>query len=161
MDKYYLIYNSPIGKLTLIENEEKLISGIYLNKKPDKDLINSETSLLKKLKKQLEEYFDGKREEFTIPYTQELTPFQKEVYEILEDVTYGYTISYGDIAYLLKRDGVARAVGKALSANKILILVPCHRVVGKNGLGGFSGGVKAKKKLLKIEGSEIVGALWC
>lgn len=159
MDKYYIKMNSPIGLLTLIENSEKVISGIQLNKEFDGTLINLETPLLKKLNKELNEYFAGKRRDFDIPFKQKATPFQKDVYDILKEVSYGYTVTYGDIAFLLNKEKGARAVGNALGKNDILILVPCHRVLGKNSLGGFTGGIEVKKKLLKIEGSAISGSL--
>lgn len=159
MDKYYIKLNSPIGKLTLVESSEKVISGIYLNKDLDKSLINLETPLLAKLKKQLTEYFEGTRKDFDIPFKQKSTLFQKDVYDILKEVSYGYTVTYGDIAYLLDKEKGARAVGNALGKNNILILVPCHRVLGKNSLGGFTGGLEVKKKLLKLEGSVVNGLL--
>lgn len=153
MDKYYITYNSPIGKLMLVENRNTQISGIYLKKETSENLENLKTPLLKELEKQLNEYFEGRRKTFEIPFKQRLTPFQKEVYDVLKDVNYGYTVTYGDIAYLLNKDKGARAVGNALGRNNILILVPCHRVLGKNSLGGFTGGISIKRKLLEIEGS--------
>lgn len=152
MDKYYQIIDTKIGKLTLIENNENTITGVYLNDAPAKGLINKETNLLKKLKQQLLEYFEGKRKEFDIRTKQPLTPFQKEVYDILKEVDYGYTLTYGDIAFLLNNVKAARAVGNALGKNKLLILVPCHRVIGKDSLGGFAAGIKAKRTLLNLEG---------
>src|SRR5690554_5810426 len=98
VDKYYIKLNSPIGLLTLIENEDAFVSGIHLNFSSYKTLINLETPLLKLLKSQLKEYFSGIRKEFEIPFKQQLTPFQKEVYDVLKDVDYGYTVEYGDIA---------------------------------------------------------------
>lgn len=154
MSKYYIIIKTPIGELTLSQNED-FITGVLLDEKPSNDLINEETPLLKTLKEQLLEYFAGTRKEFTVPFAQKLTPFQKEVYEVLALVPYGYTLSYGDVAYLLGKDKGARAVGNALSKNNILILVPCHRVLGKDSLGGFTSSIEAKKKLLKVEGSAI------
>lgn len=155
MDKYYQIINTEIGNLTLIEDDNNTITGVYLNMLEVKGLIEEETPLLKKLKKQLREYFAGQRKVFDIPTKQPLTPFQAEVYDLLEDVGFGYTVSYGDIAFLLNNEKAARAVGNALGRNNLLILVPCHRVLGKNSLGGFTSDIKAKEKLLKLEGSLI------
>ncbi len=152
MDKYFIKLDSIIGPLTLIENNDGIISGIYLEEVDVSNLVNLETPMLKKLKDELNEYFAGKRKEFTVPFIQPLTPFQEEVYNVLKDVTYGYSLTYGDIAYLLNKEGGARAVGNALGRNNILILMPCHRVLGKNSLGGFSSGLEAKRKLLKLEG---------
>lgn len=153
MDKYYITFDSPIGKLLLVESDNKVISKVLLEEKPNETLINLKTPLLKKLKEELFEYFEGNRKEFSVPFAQELTPFQKEVYDVLAQVSYGYTLTYGDIAYLLGKEKGARAVGNALGKNNILILVPCHRVLAKGSIGGFTGGVKTKEKLLKIEGS--------
>lgn len=152
MDKYFITVDSTIGKLILIENDKGFISGIKLNEEEPVYLTNNETPLLKKLKQELIEYFKGERKTFTVPFTQPLTPFQKEVYDILKDVPYGYTLTYGDIAFLLNKEGAARAVGNALGKNEILILMPCHRVLGKGSLGGFSSGLETKKRLLEIEG---------
>lgn len=152
MDKYFIKLDTIIGTLTLIENNEGIISGIYLEEVDTANLINNETPMLKKLKDELNEYFSGTRKEFTVPFTQPLTPFQEEVYNVLKDIPYGYSLTYGDIAYLLNKDGGARAVGNALGRNNILILMPCHRVLGKGSLGGFSSGLEPKRKLLKLEG---------
>lgn len=152
MDKYYIKLSSEIGTLTLIENSDGIISGIYLEDVDTNNLTNKETPMLKKLKDELNEYFKGNRKEFTVPFTQPLTPFQEEVYNVLKDVGFGYSLTYGDVAYLLGKDGGARAVGNALGRNNILILMPCHRVLGQGHLGGFSSGLDAKRKLLKLEG---------
>lgn len=152
MKKHYIIIDSPIGKLTLIETDQ-IITGVLLNELPDENIVQKETPLLLKLKEELFEYFKGERKEFTVSFTQKMTPFQKGVYEVLKDVPYGYTVTYGDIAYLLNNEKSSRAVGNALGKNNVMILMPCHRVLGKNSLGGFSSGLEAKKFLLKLEGS--------
>lgn len=152
MNKYFQIMKTEIGNLTLIENHLNTITGVYLNNFSIKGLINAETPLLKQLKEQLRQYFQGERKKFDIPTSQPLTPFQAEVYDLLKEVDYGYTLTYGDVAFLLRNEKAARAVGNALGKNNLLILVPCHRVVGKDSLGGFTGGLGAKEKLLKLEG---------
>lgn len=151
MDKYYILTTTPIGELLLIENDQKHISGIYIMPHDTRGLINKETALLSELKTQMDEYFKGKRKTFNIPFDQSSTPFETSVYDVLMNVPYGYTVTYGDVAYLIENEQAYRAVGSALNKNKLMILVPCHRVVSKDRLGGFSYGSEIKKILLDLE----------
>lgn len=110
--------------------------------------------LLDRLELQLEEYARGKRREFDLPLRLVGTPFQTQVWEQLRQIPYGETRSYGQIAAALGRPKASRAVGAACGKNPILLLVPCHRVVGRDGsLTGFSaeGGISMKKALLRLE----------
>lgn len=110
--------------------------------------------LLDQLQSQLNEYFQSKRTEFDLPLAPEGTEFQKAVWEALRSIPYGETRTYGDIAAAIGRPSASRAVGAACGQNPILILTPCHRVVGKDGsLTGFSaeGGVQTKQSLLDLE----------
>jgi methylated-DNA-[protein]-cysteine S-methyltransferase len=101
---------------------------------------------------QLSEYFEGKRTSFDIPLDVDGTPFQKAVWSELLRIPYGETRSYGDIAKAIGRPGAARAVGMANHDNPIAVVIPCHRVVGKNGsLTGYAGGLHLKAQLLSIE----------
>ena len=79
------------------------------------------------------------------------TEFQKHVWKILTEIPYGKSLSYSDIAKKINKNGAARAVGQAVGKNPIIIIIPCHRVLAKHGLGGFSAGLDVKKKLLDIE----------
>lgn len=106
---------------------------------------------------ELEEYFAGIRRTFTMPLAAKGTPFQKRVWEVLLTIPYGKTYSYVDVAAKLNTH--PRAIGGAVGANPIPIVIPCHRVMGKSGkLTGFSGGqgIKTKAQLLKIEGIYLV-----
>lgn len=104
------------------------------------------------LEKELNEYFEGKRTEFTVPLQLVGTPFQQEVWKILLKVPYGETISYKEQAQLLKKPKAFRAVGSANGKNLISIIVPCHRIITSSGkLGGYAGGLKNKEALLELE----------
>jgi methylated-DNA-[protein]-cysteine S-methyltransferase len=108
--------------------------------------------VLDKVAAELEEYFSGRRTEFTTPIDLRGTPFQRAVWEELLRVPYGELRSYGEVAKILGRPRAARAVGTAVGANPIPVLVPCHRIIeGSGGLGGFGGGLQAKRELLALE----------
>ena len=101
---------------------------------------------------QLSEYFSGVRAEFDIPLAPKGTPFQMLVWQELRRIPYGQTRTYGEIATAIGKPGAARAVGMACNRNPIWLLIPCHRVVGKNGsLTGYAGGLDMKQQLLKLE----------
>ena len=103
---------------------------------------------------ELELYFDGRLSEFKTPIDlSEGTPFQNSVWMKLLDIPYGETATYGEIAENVGRPGAARAVGNAVGANPIPIVIPCHRVLASNGLGGYSCGIDIKKDLLRVEGT--------
>ena len=105
---------------------------------------------------ELQRYFSGEPVAFTVPLDLQGTAFQKRVWQILRTIPYGETMSYGQIASELGSPYAARAVGQAVGRNPCLILVPCHRVVGKAGnLTGFSAGVSLKKRLLELERIDI------
>ena len=108
---------------------------------------------------QLGQYFDRKRERFHLPLDfSGATKFQKRIYERLTEIPYGRIVSYGDIADEMGDPGAARAVGQAVGANPLPIVVPCHRVVRSDGrLGGYSGGLRSKVALLAIERVDVDG----
>lgn len=102
---------------------------------------------------ELIEYFQGKRKSFTEPIDFDGTPFQLDVWNALCEIPYGQTQSYSDIAKQIQRPASVRAVGAAIGANPVIITVPCHRVIGKNGsLTGYRGGLSMKTQLLNLEG---------
>ncbi len=107
---------------------------------------------------QLEEYFSGQRESFELRLAPQGTTFQRAVWRLLCGIPFGATTSYGEIASQLGRPTASRAVGAANGRNPIPIVVPCHRVIGRNGnLTGYAGGLATKEFLLELEGTEIVG----
>ncbi len=109
--------------------------------------------VLERTVRQLKEYFRGERKTFDVPIQTKGTPFQENVWKALREIPYGETCSYGDIAKKIGCPKGARAVGAACGRNPVLIVTPCHRVVGGNGaLTGFTGGLHVKEKLLELEG---------
>ena len=115
-------------------------------------LEDGENRHIKKLIKQLKEYFNGKRKEFTIPLVTPGTEFQQAVWKELQNIQFGSTRSYQEQAIALNRPDSVRAVANANGMNRISIIIPCHRVIGSNGhLTGYGGGLKRKKWLLDHE----------
>lgn len=149
---FHYIYDSPIGKLTIIENCNFITSIVFGKKNIPKDSTFLETKLIKKCFLELEEYFNGIRKEFTIPTFLVGTPFQKKVWLALKNIPYGETRSYKDIAILIGSPKASRAIGNANNKNPIPIIYPCHRVIGKNGkLVGYAAGLDKKIFLLNLE----------
>lgn len=102
--------------------------------------------------RQLEAYFSGSLKRFSLPLAPRGTPFQQDIWAALREVPYGTTVSYGELARRAGRPRSARAVGAAMAANPLPILIPCHRVIGSDGsLTGFGGGLEAKRLLLALE----------
>lgn len=152
----YEIYGTEIGKLAIVENN-KAITNIYFENSIEENiellsLEKVETELSKKCIGEIREYLDGKLKKFSVPIAPVLTPFQKRVLEEVSKIEYGRTASYIEIAEKAGNKNGARAVGNANNRNPIPIIIPCHRVIGKNGtLTGYGGGLDIKRKLLKIE----------
>ncbi|AZA93446.1 Regulatory protein of adaptative response [Chryseobacterium nakagawai] len=116
------------------------------------NIVQGENPHFITLEKELSEYFGGKRTEFTVPLSPVGTAFQKQVWEILQQIPYGVTRSYQEQADILGNPKAVRAVANANGLNKISILIPCHRVIGSNGqLTGYGGGIWRKQKLLELE----------
>lgn len=102
--------------------------------------------------KELDEYFNKKRKVFNVPIKLNGTLFQMKVFEVLKSIPYGHTLSYKDVAILIGNPKASRAVGNVCNKNPIMIVVPCHRVIGKNGkLVGFAYGTDLKEELLELE----------
>ena len=149
MEKYY--YKSPIGILEIICEKDYLVS---LKLVAQIGQSGKETPFVRRIMTQLEEYFSGKRESFDIKINPTGTDFQKKVWAGLLKIPYGETKSYSDIAAAVGNKNAQRAVGSACNKNPIMIIIPCHRVVSKNGnSGGFAYGTAIKEKLLKLESS--------
>lgn len=144
---YRRCLNSPVGHLTLVCDETHLLEVNW-----EKDEAQDTFHLLLSAEKQLNEYFDGKREVFDLPLNPRGTRFQLEVWKRLQGIPFGSTMSYGELAQRIGRPKAARAVGAANGKNPLPIIIPCHRVIGHNGnLVGFLGGVKSKELLLRLE----------
>jgi methylated-DNA-[protein]-cysteine S-methyltransferase len=118
---------------------------------PDSILVEDENQL-KNYKLEFLQYLRGERRLFSVPTDYKGTPFQETVWQALCDIPYGHTRTYSDIAEQLNKPKSARAVGAAIGKNPVLITIPCHRVIGKNGtLTGYRGGLEMKTKLLELE----------
>ena len=154
---FYKIYDFEIGKLAICEDNGKIVLVNVVKTKEDieemaKNSIQKETSLIKNTKQQLDEYFAGKRKKFDIPIKLDGTDFQIKVWKELLKIPYGETCSYLDIAKCIGNPKASRAVGMANNKNKIIIIVPCHRVIGSNKkLVGYACGLDVKEKLLELE----------
>lgn len=150
---------SPIGNLSLVANETGLSQIIFENQKQfqNKDISWEQNSAkLKPIADQLMAYFNGELTKFDISLSPEGTVFQKQIWKHLLEIPYGETCSYQDIALAINKPNACRAIGMANSLNPIPIIVPCHRVIGKNGkLTGYAGGLETKAKLLEIENIDL------
>lgn len=106
---------------------------------------------------QLDEWFAGRRQAFDLPLDLHGTAWQQRVWDVLLEIPFGATVTYGEVARRAGRPGAARAVGHAVGRNPVAIVVPCHRVVATNGLGGYTGGLDIKRWLLAHEGLPVGG----
>jgi len=150
--------NSPIGWLRL-EGESMGLSKIDFVEEKGDDALNEDS--LQRAKEQLQEYFDGTRKEFKLYLSPSGTNFQKNVWNTLLEIPYGKTCSYEDMAKSLGDIKVIRAAASANGKNPLPIVMPCHRVIGKDGsLTGYSGGLWRKKWLLDFELREQQPTLW-
>jgi methylated-DNA-[protein]-cysteine S-methyltransferase len=147
---YYYVYQTPIGEITLQSIDETIV-GCYFGKRDDGQCL--ETKIMKKAYQQLDEYFQGQRQQFdiSIKYIKG-TDFQQKVWDALQSIPYGETVSYQDIAVKVGSKKAYRAVGNANHHNPIVIFIPCHRVITSQGqLGGYGGGLDKKRYLLELE----------
>ena len=149
----------PIGTLGLMDDGQGL-SRVFLRQKGVKyGFPEGKTPLTDQAAAELDEYFGRRRNIFTVSLSPHGTEFQLAVWKALRDIPYGQTRTYGEIAGLVGRPKAARAVGMANHDNPLLIITPCHRVVGKNGaLTGFACGLEVKRRLLELEGVHILQA---
>ena len=136
-----------------MEGSEKAITRIYLPHEPHEPSRGPVPKAVAAGQHQLAEYFTGKRKQFYVTLDQvAATPFQHEVWEALSEIPFGEVRTYADVAYAIGRPRAVRAVGNANGINPWPVLVPCHRVVARHGIGGYGGGTEVKRFLLKLEG---------
>ena len=148
--------DSPIGPLLVAGDTDGvrflLFSRGRQRAAPKPGWEPDDRGLLKEPVRQLSSYFAGKLREFDVPLAPEGTPFQRQVWNALRDIPYGETTSYGTIAQRIGNAKAVRAVGLANGSNPISIIIPCHRVIGRNGsLVGYGGGLPIKQALLALE----------
>jgi methylated-DNA-[protein]-cysteine S-methyltransferase len=152
MQKSLLFIDTPAGRFGMVEEDEAITQVFFENEGVLLDARLEETKLLKKAGQQLQEYFAGRREIFDLPLAPKGTTFQLEVWRALQNIPYGETRSYKDIAAAVGNYKASRAVGMANHHNPIAIIIPCHRVIGSNGrLVGYGGGLDVKDYLLNLE----------
>ncbi|PFA69354.1 cysteine methyltransferase [Bacillus sp. AFS015802] len=145
-----IVMKSPIGNLKLSADRTQLLSVQFVE---EEACTNTEHPILMMAKEQMCEFFKGERKAFDLPLKIEGTAFQKEVWNALQRIPYGETCSYQDLAHAIQRPKAVRAVGQANKANRFPIIIPCHRVIGKNKtLTGYAGKQTDKKEtLLSLE----------
>ena len=152
MTESLLFIDTPVGNLGIVENGEAVTDVFFEEEGVRLGVRLAETDLLKKAGQQLQEYFAGKRKAFDLPLAPKGTSFQLKVWKALQDIPYGETRSYKDIAIAVGNHKASRAVGMANNRNPISIIIPCHRVIGSNGkLVGYGGGLGVKDFLLNME----------
>ncbi len=149
--KYITYLRTPIGQLKITADETAVNSILFVFNDTEMEEENL-NQVVTQCKKELAEYFAGKRKEFDVPTRQTGTEFQQRVWSELVKIPYGKTVSYNDIAIALGDKKSVRVVGSSNGKNQISIIVPCHRVIGKDGsLTGYAGGLWRKEWLLKHE----------
>lgn len=160
--RYALQYiHSPVGQLRLIADEQYLIGVLWRNEtiRRFSQFEYCEVAyhpILEQATQQLQQYFAQQRQNFDLPISIQGTNFQIDVWNALKTIPYGETRSYQDIAQQIGRPKAVRAVGMTNGQNPLSIIIPCHRVIGKNGkMVGFGGGIKHKITLLEIEANAI------
>jgi len=151
--------DSPLGPLLLSADRAGRLTGVRIGAETGARPFGEQhgaTGVLDVATEQLEEYFAGRRTEFSVPVAMAGTPFQQWVWEELRRVGFGTTVSYGELAARMGRSGAARAVGHANARNPVAVIVPCHRVVGASGaLTGYRGGLAVKRLLLDLEARQV------
>lgn len=159
--KAYKYIQTPLGKYLLAENGKGITFlehvALELDPRIEKEIaagemLEADTPLLLEGERQLQQYFNGERQEFELPLDAAGTPFQLKVWEALRQIPYGETRSYKEIAIAVENPKGVRAIGMANNRNPISIITPCHRVIGTNGkLVGYAGGLHLKEYLLNHE----------
>ncbi|PMN45688.1 cysteine methyltransferase [Vibrio lentus] len=156
MANRFTYYESPLGTVTLQANDEGLLGlwfEIYTTKPEELGVRDDGFPIFELVTDQLNRYFSGEVIQFSVPIAAKGTPFQQSVWQALTTIPYGKTWSYAQLADAIGNPKAVRAVGLANGKNPVSVIVPCHRVIGKNGkLTGYAGGVDRKQRLLAIEG---------
>lgn len=144
------IIPSPLGNIFISTREEMISELRFTEDSIDADILDG---VVLKAKAQLEEYFSGKRKIFDLPLAMSGTTFQQRVWTAVNTIPFGQTTTYLKLSQKLGNPAAIRAVGAAIGANPILVVIPCHRIIGTNGqLTGYAGGLERKEKLLELEG---------
>ncbi|WP_456295081.1 methylated-DNA--[protein]-cysteine S-methyltransferase [Vibrio sp. AK197] len=152
----YCSMPSVLGDITLQANHQGLLGAwfeVHTTQPEQLGKHDPEHTVLREARRQLEQYFLGQRRVFELPLAAKGTPFQQQVWQALTTIPYGHVWSYQQLAQAIGNPKAVRAVGLANGKNPLSVIVPCHRVIGKNGkLTGYAGGVDRKQQLLRLEG---------
>lgn len=151
--RYFSRYKNEYGEFIIVDEESK-ITNLALSAYAviGEDMLERETKVLLQAKRELTEFFLGRRKHFDVPLKARGSEFQEKVWQSLGEIPYGETYTYGQVAHLIGNAKAARAVGMANHRNPILFMIPCHRVIGAQGkLVGYAGGLALKEKLLLLE----------
>lgn len=148
---YARTLESPIGLLQLLARDDALCRVAFAGKHLQ-NTAQGEDALLTEAARQLRAYFDGALRDFDLPLAPAGTDFQRQVWQALAAIPWGQTVSYAELAARIGRPRAVRAVGAANGANPLPIVLPCHRVIGRDGsLTGYAGGLEIKRQLLALE----------
>lgn len=155
---------TPLGSMTVLSDNQFIYlldfsdhrdlkdNIIKIKQQTKSEIINHETPTFHSIKKELDFYFEGQLREFKTPTAFFGSPFQVQVWDALKKIPYGETQSYSELANTIGKKTAHRAVANANGANRLTIIVPCHRVIASNGtIGGYSGGASRKQQLLDLE----------
>jgi methylated-DNA-[protein]-cysteine S-methyltransferase len=159
VDVRYDVTESPVGDLFIASTDRGLCRISYRVEGQDEELarvfgVRVLRMPLDEVRRELDQYFEGKRRDFDLPLDLRVAPFHEAVLHELARVPYGRTETYGALAAKVGRPKAARAVGTVMNRNPIPIILPCHRIVGANGsLTGYAGGLHVKRALLELEGA--------
>jgi len=156
-----ILFETPIGPLFAVASAHGLQRLEFVrgaaslgHRELAPDDGDSAQRILALTRRQIDEYFAGERREFSLPLEPQGSPFQLRVWEAIASIPYGEVMSYGDVAFAAGSPGAFRAAGSACGANRLTLVIPCHRVVGANRvIGGYGGGLDIKRRLLTLEGS--------
>ncbi len=160
-DVRYDVIDSPLGELLLAATDRGLCRISYTVEGQDESLartfgVRVLRVPLDEVRRELDEYFEGRRQEFELALDLRVAGFQEAVLQVLARVPYGQTDTYGHLAARVGKPRAARAVGMVMNRNPIPIVLPCHRIVGANGsLTGYAGGLHVKRALLELEGAAL------
>lgn len=155
----YDCFSTPIGTVTAASDGSSIVAvhiegDRYFTSTPDEWMREPKTPVLVQLKRELDEYFSGKRTQFDVPVLFTGTDFQRSVWRALQAIPHGEKTSYGTLAEKIGKPKAVRAVGTAIGHNPLCIVVPCHRVLASDGtLGGYVAGLDRKQYLLTLEGA--------
>jgi methylated-DNA-[protein]-cysteine S-methyltransferase len=154
-DSYCIAISTPLGQLFAIATADG-VTGLHFEGEKyfpiELPPLTAANAVLKKLQQEIAEYFAGKRTTFSAELQPNGTPFQQRVWKALQEIPCGETLTYGEIAARLGQPSATRAVASAIGRNPISVIIPCHRVIGKDGsLTGYAGGIERKAALLRLE----------